>query len=717
MKDRKRVFAVEFNEDIGFWRWLHDLNGIVLVTAGAVFQMTAREPQPVKLFDRPSAFDAARITDCVTHAASGTAFLLAHPPNPAGTGALYLYSLRRNVGQLFAADAACYGSFRSALTLHHAHILAFVTRATGGAPAKLFVVEIPSDETASLPAHSRFQRVAVALPTTEENDVPIAVRIIDFGFLAVITRFGFLLLCDCETGQCVFKTAVSSTGGDMVLCSPYSFVDVVDRNETGMLVVVDSEGTAQSISFDIAALMHTAATHISSTTDPSLAARIALRTHFPGCENIVLTHVDRCLASGKITDAARFVADGPASLRTSQFGVLAKFTAATPLPNQPSPLLQYVAVLFSRQLQLTEEESFAICMPALALRNITLVNKWISENRLSPSVPLIEQFHNFPEILIPESWPKVAKVGSEEWAIQQGRRLLENNDDSLWVSQLAETNVHRAVIVAALSGHLLPAWTDAEQTSGAIKAFMNVGLNLELFAALENILLKSSSPFRGNMGLENLLLLLALKLDHARVMELAKALSAYDGREMGSIAQSIGLYEEAVVIYERGKAPEQAMMVLIEHMNDTQRAQDIAQRADTAECWAVLEDIAGSMERRAAEQARKVSVSGTCPFPPPLAGPSSSASREAAPTAAPRRWCDGPCTGCGHRHRSSSGAHESEAKSDGTGFSFGSQKSLGCSSGVSAARRSHPLAHYWPIIQRHSSRAEIEGSVSVVQAR
>lgn len=116
---------------------------------------------------------------------------------------------------------------------------------------------------------------------------------------------------------------------------------------------------------------------------------------------------------------------------------------------------------------------------------------------------------------------------------------------------------------------------------------MAADLPSELIELLEKIVLQSSA-FSGNPNLQNLLILTAIKADKTRVMDYIHRLDKFDGPAVGEIAVGSELYEEAFEIFKKFKHNVQAISVLIDNIENLERANEYAQRVEDPEVWSTL---------------------------------------------------------------------------------------------------------------------------------
>lgn len=118
---------------------------------------------------------------------------------------------------------------------------------------------------------------------------------------------------------------------------------------------------------------------------------------------------------------------------------------------------------------------------------------------------------------------------------------------------------------------------------------MEAELTFELMSLLEKIVLHNSE-FAQYKKLQNLLIITAIKCDKARVMDYINRLDNYDGPQIAKIAmgEQYKLYEEAFVIYRKKSMNLDAIEVLLDYIQDLQRASDFAEKVNQADVWSKL---------------------------------------------------------------------------------------------------------------------------------
>jgi clathrin heavy chain len=177
----------------------------------------------------------------------------------------------------------------------------------------------------------------------------------------------------------------------------------------------------------------------------------------------------------------------------------------------------------------------------------------------------------------------------------QARYLVERQDMALWAKVLSTDNHHRQDVVDQVTGTALPEAKSPEQVSTTVKAFMAADMPQQLIGLLEKLVLHGGD-FSDNRNLQNLLILTAIKCAHeedaeeGRTMEYINRLDNFDGEEIAKIAlqEEYQLFEEALAIYKKFKMHLPAVRVLLDNIEDLDRAGEFAERVDESDVWSAL---------------------------------------------------------------------------------------------------------------------------------
>ncbi|XP_058808391.1 clathrin heavy chain [Phymastichus coffea] len=169
----------------------------------------------------------------------------------------------------------------------------------------------------------------------------------------------------------------------------------------------------------------------------------------------------------------------------------------------------------------------------------------------------------------------------------EARYLVRRRDPELWAEVLNEANPFRRPLIDQVVQTALSETQDPEDISVTVKAFMTADLPNELIELLEKIVL-DSSVFSDHRNLQNLLILTAIKADRTRVMEYINRLDNYDAPDIANIAINNELYEEAFAIFKKFDVNTSAIQVLIEQVQNLDRAYEFAERCNEPAVWSQL---------------------------------------------------------------------------------------------------------------------------------
>ncbi|RZF40357.1 hypothetical protein LSTR_LSTR008787 [Laodelphax striatellus] len=171
----------------------------------------------------------------------------------------------------------------------------------------------------------------------------------------------------------------------------------------------------------------------------------------------------------------------------------------------------------------------------------------------------------------------------------EARYLIERGEPQLWAQVLNEKNASRKSLVDHVVKLLLETRNSDEITT-TIKAFVAADVTHELLELLERLIFDNTtlSEFSTNGTLQNLLLLTAIKTDKSRVLEYINRLNAYDPAIISSVAINNGLYEEVTSIYAKFNDNANAILTIINYLDDMERANNFAERCSEAIVWSHL---------------------------------------------------------------------------------------------------------------------------------
>ncbi|XP_075219017.1 clathrin heavy chain [Lycorma delicatula] len=169
----------------------------------------------------------------------------------------------------------------------------------------------------------------------------------------------------------------------------------------------------------------------------------------------------------------------------------------------------------------------------------------------------------------------------------EARYLVRRREPELWAEVLSENNPYKRPLIDQVVQTALSETQDPEDISVTVKAFMIADLPNELIELLEKIVL-DNSVFSDHRNLQNLLILTAIKADRTRVMEYINRLDNYDAPDIANIAINNQLYEEAFAIFKKFDVNTSAIQVLIDNVQNLDRAYEFAERCNEPAVWSQL---------------------------------------------------------------------------------------------------------------------------------
>jgi len=169
----------------------------------------------------------------------------------------------------------------------------------------------------------------------------------------------------------------------------------------------------------------------------------------------------------------------------------------------------------------------------------------------------------------------------------EARYLVKRRDPDLWAHVLLEDNEFRRPLIDQVVQTALSETQDPDDITVTVKAFMTADLPNELIELLEKIVLENS-VFSDHRNLQNLLILTAIKADRTRVMEYINRLDNYDAPDIANIAIGSELYEEAFAIFRKFEVNASAIQVLIDNIDNLDRAYEFAEKCNEPAVWSQL---------------------------------------------------------------------------------------------------------------------------------
>lgn len=368
---KSKMKAHTMVEDVTFWKWIN-VNTIALVTETAVYHWPMEgDSQPIKMFDRHSSLAGCQIINYRTDKNCTWLLLIGiSAQQNRVVGAMQLYSTERKVSQPIEGHTASFCQFKMEGNPNESTLFCFAVRGAQG--GKLHVIEVGTPPSGNQPFTKK--AVEVFFPPEAQNDFPVAMQVSEkHGVIFLITKYGYIHLCDVETGTCIYMNRIS--GDTIFVTAPY--------DPTNGIIGVNRKGQVLSVSVDEDNIVP----YITNVLqNPDLALRMAVRNNLAGAEELFVRKFNTLFGSMQYAEAAKVAANAPKGvLRTPQ--TIQRFQQVPSQPGQTSPLLQYFGILLD-QGKLNKFESLELCKPVLQQGRKQLLEKWLKEEKLECSEEL-----------------------------------------------------------------------------------------------------------------------------------------------------------------------------------------------------------------------------------------------------------------------------------------------------------------------------------------
>lgn len=382
--DRKvKSHKVAAGQEIKYWKWLSN-STMAFVTTSSVYHWALEgDAAPRKMFDRDATLAD---TQLVKYAASidGKWLVLigikAGAPAAAGgppqvVGAMQLYSVEKGGSQKLQGHAACFATAKVNNRKDTAILFCFVQKKPGE-NYKLNVIEVGKDPASGGEA---FRITPQELPMPPDavaaNDFPVSMQVSKKHDIAyIVTKLGYVYLYDLHTGSVIFRHRIAD--------HPV-FITTIHVATNGLLAITAKSGQVILVTLNEGNLVP----YITSTLrNNRLAMHLAHRLNLGGADELYVAQFNELLAAGNVEGAAKLAAHSPGTVLRNQ-STIERFKAMPAATGQQPPVLKYFSTLMEMG-RLNKEESVELAKPALAQGKGALLEKWLSEDKVTCSEAL-----------------------------------------------------------------------------------------------------------------------------------------------------------------------------------------------------------------------------------------------------------------------------------------------------------------------------------------
>lgn len=363
-------------QTVTYWTWISG-STVAMVTNSSCYHwsMDGEDP-PVKMFDRDASLEGTQIINYQTSVDGKWLMCVGIKGGASGVeGAMQLYSVERKVSQALTSHASTFCTARVAGRSDPAILFCFVEKKPGANP-RLFIMEVGRSAGAE---GGVFRLPPQDLPVPPEaaagNDFPVSLKVSKkHDILYIFTKMGFVYLYDVHTGNVLFRHRITDQS---------VFVTALHEPTSGVLSVTAKTGQVMLCTLNEANLIpYIVATLRNNELAMSLAARLGLG----GADELYVAQFNELFAAGNYEGAAKIAAKSPGdTLRNSS--TIARFQSLPAPAGQQPPVLKYFAALME-QGRLNKVESVELARPALQQGRPQLLEKWLSEDKVTCSEAL-----------------------------------------------------------------------------------------------------------------------------------------------------------------------------------------------------------------------------------------------------------------------------------------------------------------------------------------
>ncbi|KAH0790146.1 Clathrin heavy chain 1 [Histomonas meleagridis] len=373
-RQRLKSFQLNPGQTVSYWTWLDD-DILAFVSSGQVYHWSlSSQNNPIPIFQvQPPLSNGSIMKYSMSHDQQWVCISgLAQEGNQI-VGKLQLYSRERNASQMIDAFAFEFGRYQTV------PILIFSNKNQNG----MFMNIIPLGAS---PAAQQFGKKNVDLPIANDaqGDIPLQLLFSQkYDTAYLLTKMGYLYLVEVETPFVYISARVSQT----------PFIHASLTREGG-IIALSRDGRMTKLTINDSTIIEFVA---KTRGNPQSASHIASSAGLQISGDFMNQQLDQLIRQGNYVEAAHCAANSPGgSLRNMQ--TIQKLLSIQTMGGAP-PLLQYFNELLNIT-KLNEVESIELCRIVVNLNKTNLIEKWIKEDKLTPSEALGDVCRPDPRIAV-----------------------------------------------------------------------------------------------------------------------------------------------------------------------------------------------------------------------------------------------------------------------------------------------------------------------------
>lgn len=204
------IGRTHLHENVSYWTWLNsDIVAIVTDTAVFHWDLWQGDSPPERIFTR---HHRLAFSEIVSYKADPSIKWLAVtgliPEDDRISGITQLYSVDEDITQCISAHAVCFSLYQFADNPQPSTVFCVCSRDAQD-HGKVHVIELGPYKAGNFAPRNVYDYVQF-LDDLERYDFPISVQVsTEYGLLFVVTKYGYLYLCDMETAMCLCCTRIS----------------------------------------------------------------------------------------------------------------------------------------------------------------------------------------------------------------------------------------------------------------------------------------------------------------------------------------------------------------------------------------------------------------------------------------------------------------------------------------------------------------------------
>ncbi|XP_005106091.1 clathrin heavy chain 1 [Aplysia californica] len=243
---KELISKIKFHELVIFWTWL-TTDVIAMVTDSAVYHWSIhKETAPTEqVFLR---HNRLAFTEIVSYKADPSLKWLAltglTPEDERISGVTQLYYVDEEITQCISAHAVCFSSYHFPGNPYPSTVFCVSSREAQD-HGKVHVIELGPYKTGNFAPRNCYDHLHF-LDDLERYDFPISLQIsVEYGLLFVVTKYGYLYMCDMETAMClcctrvaidvIFASALNTTTQGILAITRGGQVITVDLKKDGFI--------------------------------------------------------------------------------------------------------------------------------------------------------------------------------------------------------------------------------------------------------------------------------------------------------------------------------------------------------------------------------------------------------------------------------------------------------------------------------------------------